>query len=168
MLLRADDAMPERLGFDAHRIAPKLYQGSRPPEGTTLAERGFDMVVLTAEEHQPPSYRFPGVEVVHMGYDDSLRPDPMDIAKAKAAARKVANALASGKRVLVTCYMGHNRSGFVSALALYYVSEGKMSGAEAAYLVRTMRPGALRNTTFLGMVESLQAAARRAPPRRWR
>ena len=119
------------------------------------------MVVLTAKEHQPSSAHFPGVEVVHAGYDDSFRPDPMDLARAKVAAQKVANALASGKRVLVTCYMGLNRSGLVSALSIYILSEGRITGREAVQIVRMGRPGALGNPAFVALLESLPKRRRR-------
>lgn len=154
-------AGPARLGFDAHRIAPKLYQGAVPPEGDVLARRGFDMVVLTAAEHQPPATRFRGVEVVHAGYHDAIRLSPIDLARAKIAASKVATALGSGKRVLVTCYMGHNRSGLVSALALYLLAEGRLTGRDAVVIVQSGRPGALRNQAFVAMLEGLPARWRR-------
>ena len=154
-------AGPALLGFDAHRIAPKLYQGAMPPEGDVLARRGFDMVVLTAAEHQPPASRFRGVEVVHAGYHDAIRPSPIDLAKAKVAASRVATALGSGKRVLVTCYMGLNRSGLVSALALYLVGEGRITGRDAVVIVQSGRPGALCNKAFVAMLEDLPARRRR-------
>lgn len=153
---------PATLGFDAHRLAPKLYQGSRPPQGAVLAQHGFGMVVLTAAEHQPETARFFGpIEVVHAGYHDELRPAPADIAKARYAASRVAAALATGKRVLVTCHMGLNRSGLVSALSLYMLGEGKLTGRDAVVIVQSGRPGALSNRAFVAMLETLPGRQRR-------
>lgn len=126
-----------------------------------LARAGFQVVVLTAAEHQPPAARFRGIEVIHAPYHDTRQPDPLDIAQAKIAGRKVAGALASGKRVLVTCHMGLNRSGFVSALALYMLYEGRLSGRDAVVIVQTGRPGALFNRRFVEMMESLPGPKRR-------
>ena len=108
-----------REGFDANQIAPKLYQGSPPPPGPELRARGIDVVVLCAEEIQPPDWTFPGVRVIHAPMDDSERiPERV----AHNAAREVARALRAGKRVLITCAMGLNRSGLVSAQALWYAT----------------------------------------------
>jgi protein-tyrosine phosphatase len=96
--------------IDAHRIAPKLWMGGRPsPE----ACQAFDVVVLCAEEHQP---ELP-CETVNAPIDDA-KPTEAEILTVIKTAKRV-NALRSqGRRVLVTCYEGRNRSGLVVALAM--------------------------------------------------
>jgi len=74
---------------------------------------------------------------------------------AVSAARRVAQAMWDQRRVLVTCQMGINRSGLISALALYFASGGRISGRQAANLVKSGRPGALSNLSFLALLDSL-------------
>lgn len=136
--------------FDASQIAPRLYQGSAPPPGVELRARGFDLLVLAAEEIQPPAWTFPGVRVIHAPSDDSsIIPEQ----SAHAAALEVAHALKAGKRVLVTCAMGLNRSGIITALALWYYT-GR-SGRECVTLVQARRKQALCNRDFAAYVSSL-------------
>lgn len=137
--------------LDADRIIPRLWQGSRPPKGPLLQSRGVDVVVLCANEHQPPGYAFPGVHVVHAPFDDDLISRSI-VEVASAAAERVALTHAGGRRVLVTCNMGWNRSGLVNALALHALG---YSGREASRIVRRQRRGALGNTTFRSFVEHL-------------
>ncbi len=150
------------MNIDASRIAPKLYQGSVPPMGTALRAAGFDVLVLAAEEHQPPAYRFPGVEVIHAGYDDSGKAiTAREMHIAQDAATRVSLAILSGKRVIVTCFAGLNRSGLISALALYFATGQRMSGRECLAQVRANRPGALNNPSFVALLESLPAQKKR-------
>ena len=135
--------------LDATLIYGGLYQGSKPPRGDTLRLAGFDALVLCAEEYQPPAEAFPGVRVHHVPFDDDWerplrRTELKPIVK---AARFAADTLKRNRKVLVTCYMGWNRSGIVSALTLHFLL--KLSGDKAAWLVRHHRPKALGNPMFL-------------------
>jgi len=108
--------------LDAHEIAPNLWQGGAPPYGTAVAEGGFDVLVLCAREIQPPSVYFPDVQVIHAPNDD--HPAFGHLTKNKlqtaiSAARRVASAVQEGKKVLVTCAAGLNRSGLVTSIALH-------------------------------------------------
>lgn len=139
---------------DADRIAPRLWQGARPPTGPTLAQRGFDVLVLCAF-YQPPAEEFPGVRVARAPMHDAYAiPDV-----AFAAAKLVAAHLAAGHRVLVTCEQGLNRSGLVSALALWYAT-GR-SGVDCLWQVQAARPGALFNKVFAVTLFRLPARLRR-------
>lgn len=139
---------------DADRIAPRLWQGSRPPTGLTLAQRGFDVLVLCAF-YQPPPEEFPGLQIARAPMHDSYAiPDV-----AFDAARLVAVQLAVGQRVLVTCEAGFNRSGLVSALALWYLT-GK-PGVDCLWQVQTARPGALFNKVFAATLFHLPARRQR-------
>lgn len=139
------------LAIDADRVAPRLYQGGAPPEGGALRYLGIDTLVLAAEEHQPPSSRFPGVEVVHAPYDDAQRPlSQRDWQTVRAASRRAAIRIQQGKRVLVTCAMGLNRSGLIVALTLLrLVPPQRLSAEDAVRHVKLSRPGALRNPYFV-------------------
>ena len=101
------------MNIDAHRIAPKLYIGSRPPE--QLAKHGFDLVVLCALEDQ--RHRdIPSILVGLIDVEDKM--DRADITRALHAATAINDARRVGQRVLVTCQAGVNRSSLVAAMAL--------------------------------------------------
>lgn len=142
--------------LDVTRIAPKLWIGSAPPCGKTLREHGFDTVVLCASEYQPRETAFPGVKVIRAPFHDE-KITPAAEATAKEAARQVVYEIERGRRVLVTCYAGRNRSGLVVARAL-----SKLSGAPAHLVVdhvQRLREGALSNITF---VQNIYAGVSRA------
>jgi protein-tyrosine phosphatase len=108
--------------LDATRLYPKLWIGSAPPTGPALADAGFGVLVLCAEEYQPRLHEFPGlVCVTHAGFDDDV-PDNETLDTAVSAAMDVVDHLQSGERVLVTCMAGRNRSGLVCALALHLLT----------------------------------------------
>jgi protein-tyrosine phosphatase len=103
-----------------------------------------------AQEYQPRSHEFPCSEaVVHAPIDDNFQ--HMSLVERKAvddASSLVARALRRGKRVLVTCYKGWNRSGVVSAMALRKAYG--MPPDQAIALVRRARgPWALSNPQFV-------------------
>lgn len=134
--------------FDASEIYPNLWQGSRPPEGPALASYGYGAVVFCAKEWQPDVSRFPGIRVIYAPNDDdySRGPTRKELTLALRAAREVAQLVARGVRVLVSCQMGLNRSGLVSALALHFLT-GK-NGLACILNVKRCRPHALANPGF--------------------
>jgi protein-tyrosine phosphatase len=134
--------------LDAHQVAPRLWQGSNPPEGGSLLRAGVDLLVLCAIEHQGGDY--PGVDVYRAPMDDS-RQGPARAADRAAA--EVARYLREGRTVLVACHEGRNRSGLVCALALRKMGRG--SGRRCADQVRWHRPGALTNRAFYDWLSSL-------------
>lgn len=99
-------------------IVPGLFVGSKPAPGR---HDGIDVIVLAAMEYQPPAELFPGVEVLYAPLDDapgrSMRED--EIADATRAGMRVARRLRAGRRVLVTCAMGLNRSALIAAIAMH-------------------------------------------------
>lgn len=158
--------------FDATLIHPGLWQGSRPPFGFVLSRAGFNMVVLCAEEFQPPHVMpagydvlirgmgtpFPDVEVVYAPNDDSftIPPSREQLKTALAASARVADVIRAGGKVLVTCWMGKNRSGLVSALTLHRLLG--ISGFQAAHRIRCRRRGALSNPYFIEALGRISAA----------
>lgn len=142
-------------------IVPGLFVGSRPSPGR---HDDIDVIVLMAEEYQPPAELFPGVEVIHAPIDDDpsrpMRPD--EIATAVRAGRRVARRLRAGKRVLSSCAMGLNRSSLVAALAMHEVY-----GMSADAIIRRIRaargPWALSNPNFerlIRVVADVRSGAR--------
>lgn len=133
--------------LDANEVFPLLHQGSVPPEGDTLQRRRFAMLVLSAAEHQPPASRFPGVHVIHCPLNDhpgGLRPE--EVKAWRTASEKVLRAICDGKKVLVTCYAGLNRSGVINARVIM------RKGFEVEQAVSFVRMGrgeaALSNSAF--------------------
>lgn len=168
---------PLPCALDASPIADRLFQGSWPgparmlyghrptleeltaPRYTNaLRSCGIDVLVLCAQELQDRRY-FPGLRVVRAPLDDSAvrAISEGEWRVARAAAREVALRIAAGQTVLVTCAMGRNRSGLVSALALRHLTG--CSGARAARIVRALRPHALTNTSFVERLLQLPGRA---------
>lgn len=108
---------------DADEIHPNLWQGSFPEPGPYVKLSGFDMLVLCAHELQESAESYEGVEVVHApNYDGEKRLNRERLEMAMNAAEKVADAVRDGKKALVTCAAGLNRSGLVTGIALHLVT----------------------------------------------
>lgn len=121
-----------------------IAQGSRPPVGVRLP---FEVIVLAAWEYQP---EMPGFKVMHVPLDDEFETPVTeeDRTRIQAAARAVARHIRAGRRVLVTCHQGRNRSGVIAGLALVQLG---VTGLEAANRIRHLRDG-LTNPHFHRMV----------------
>jgi hypothetical protein len=149
---------PSDLGIDANFVAGDLFQGAFPPLDDRL-DRCTDVVVFAASELQPTPNRARRVTRIFAPNDDDGTPmTSAQWAIAKDAAVKVRRHLDRGRRVLVTCHAGLNRSGLISAMAMMLPpSQGARCGrtpsclrsSEAIYLVRAARgPMALSNKEF--------------------
>jgi protein-tyrosine phosphatase len=121
----------------------QLAQGRAPPPNVRLP---FDTIVLAAMEYQP---ELPGYEVLRATLDDSgPPPTPIERTLIRHAAHEVARQLRAGKRVLVTCWQGRNRSGVISGLALVELGVPR---EEAIRRISEFRSG-LTNLHFRAMV----------------
>ena len=129
-----------------NEVAPNLFVGSKPPPGRHAC---VDAIVLAAMEHQPTADQFPGAEVLYAPLDDDpsrpMRED--EIAIATKAAGRVARRLRGGRRVLVTCAAGLNRSAIIAALAMHDVF-GMTADEIIARLRRARGSWALSNPNF--------------------
>jgi protein-tyrosine phosphatase len=127
-----------------------LAQGSAPTAEDRLHER-FDVVVLCAYEYQ--NVRLPGVETIRCPLDDDPNGPPMsveEVGRAAGTATRVVRRIKAGKRVLVTCYMGRNRSGVVSGLALRAMG---FTPRQCVDIIRMVRgPNALSNKHFVNLI----------------
>jgi len=148
-----------KLGFEleADEIIPNLWQGSFP-RLLSAAECGFEVVVLCAQEllrgDVNEEYQMHGIRVIEAPFDDTRWPSEDELTTARWAAVKVASAHTQGKKVLVTCHAGLNRSGLVNALALRDIK--KISGSEAVKLVQSKRENALINESFARIASTLK------------
>lgn len=108
---------------DYDQIHTNLYQGSYPKLSKELGDH-FDVVVFTAIEKQPKPAALKAVPKTVMVKKFPLDDDPyqpITIQQAAALtelAKELAAYVRSGKRVLITCAMGMNRSGLLTALTL--------------------------------------------------
>jgi protein-tyrosine phosphatase len=122
-----------------------------------LSAQRSRVLVLCAEEVQPRGANFPGVHVIHAGFDDDYSLSEEERTIAVRAAREVARHVRSGDKVLVTCQQGRNRSGLVAALAVHLLTG--MSGKDAARFVqkrrRTIDGPALSNDYFVDLLSRL-------------
>jgi protein-tyrosine phosphatase len=129
-------------GFSYLLSDGRLAQGAALPPDVRLP---FDVIVLAAMEYQPD---LPGYRVLRVPLDDGPPPDSATRARIRGAARRVAECVRAGDRVLVTCWQGKNRSGVIAGLAL---AELGVPGARAAQRIRRLR-GGLTNPHFYAMV----------------
>jgi protein-tyrosine phosphatase len=144
------------MGYNAV-IPGRLYMGS-DPSGAYLS---VDTLVLTAMEHQSNIYSGPKT-ILHVPLNDDGSPITQnEVRLALHASKDVARRVRRGEKVLVTCHMGKNRSGLVSALTLVNL------GASASTAIRTVRAArgqaALRNRDFFDLVHLHGSAYGRQP-----
>ena len=131
-----------------NEVVPGLFMGghdvrSQSPSACVVADE-FDLVVsLTAREGYGPS---PGTEHVVARLADAVLDAP-SAARVRELGALVATAARGGRRVLVRCSGGLNRSGVVIAEALVQLGH---TPDEAIGLVRAARgPWALTNPGFV-------------------
>lgn len=120
-------------------IVPNVAQGSYPGLKGTAFQHA-DILVLCAEEHQAKGLKAPpGKTIIRLGFDDdSYRPIPPEAGKIfHAHAKQLGAAALSGRKVLITCAMGLNRSGLMTALTLMHGY--RMSPTDAIKLIRGRR-----------------------------
>ncbi|MFE2542673.1 protein-tyrosine phosphatase family protein [Actinacidiphila glaucinigra] len=131
-------------------VAPGLWMGGHywtDPRGELQAAvvgGEFDLVVslFTRSGHGPA----PGVEHIVAEIPDGPL-SPGQIEAVQRLARTVAGAVRDGRRTLVRCHSGYNRSGLVVAQAL--VESGHEVGAAVALVRERRSPWALNNGTFV-------------------
>lgn len=142
---------------NASRVSGNLWVGSAPPIGTRVASL-FDCLALCAAEYQVGPECFHGAEVFRVPLNDDGTPmSEAEMKDAVMAAGRVIGWLSRGKKVLVTCHAGLNRSGLVAALALC-CRPGGLSPEEAVTAVRAARgPRAMRNPHFLEFLQKFCA-----------
>lgn len=144
--------------LDINKINEGLFQGAWPPFGDQLAKCGFDVLVLCAEENQHDDL-YVGLNVICAPGKDNAHPHVMEryLSTWIVAAQRVAQQVKLGKKVLVTCMAGLNRSGMVTAMALHLLTG--WSGELCVERVQERRPMALCNDTFAQwLIDNLKAS----------
>jgi protein-tyrosine phosphatase len=136
--------------LDANEIIPGLWQGAYPR--VYVSDLGFQTLVLCAQELQG-SAQPASVAILRAPLDDAALP-PEGAQLAQRAAREVARRVRNGQNVLVTCAMGLNRSGLVTALTVRELNP-KMPGELIVKHIQSRRPGALSNAYFRAYLKRL-------------
>lgn len=149
---------------DFDQIHPYLFQGAYPKLSKELLQQ-FDVIVYCAMEKQPRPADLkcipPGKHVLGIPLDDNPY---QPISREQAAmliklARQLATKVRAGRRTLITCALGMNRSGLVTALTLMMATQ--CSGRNAIAAVRQRRrptsdgQRALFNPVFARFIETL-------------
>lgn len=141
--------------MSAAQVVPTLTQGSY--DASRYMRETPDLHIHCAAETPPD---FVGVRNKWLRIDDVPTPwnaDPAWRRDVMAAAQDAANVLSQGGTVLTTCFMGLNRSGLISALALLHLG---VSADDAVELVRAARGNhALGNRTFVEFIRVVARAA---------
>lgn len=136
----------------ADKILDNLYMGSAPPTDSVDLSNDFDCLVLSAIEFQPPNHYYKGLDIHRALINDDGSPMTFqEMQYAIRASSYVIKRLNEGKRVLVTCWQGRNRSGIITALTLVF-GYGK-NPQEAISMIRSARgPKAMGNDYFISFL----------------
>lgn len=128
-----------------------LAVGSAPPEGIRLRP-AFDTLILCAKEYQPSDAWFPDMRVLRVALDDSgPPPTEAEVQAAITAGHEVARQLRCGKKLLITCYMGRNRSALVAGIALLEL--GLSARAAIVNIKQARGRRALSNEHFVALLK---------------
>lgn len=115
-----------------------------------MNEYKFD-VVVALHPHMDPDLE--GMcQYIHWPIPDSKLPDPVML---HGLAQMLATFIQDGKKVLIHCNGGRNRSSLLSALVLMKL-EPLMTGSSAVGWLQIRRPNALANERFVDYLENLR------------
>lgn len=121
---------------NADQVAKNLWVGGVPADHKEV-DGNFDALVLAAREFQDvfPAHKFPGTVVIYAPIPDGKLTNA-EKAIALRAAIQVYELNRDGRRVLVTCAQGVNRSALIAALAMII---GGWSARKAVENIRKYR-----------------------------
>lgn len=143
--------------LNASQITNRLWIGGEPPLDRDLPD--FDVLVLCAQEIQPQRMGFHGLIIRCPIIDHVL--DTQMLGRVAATSKLLVTSLTNGKRVLVTCSMGLNRSALVAALVLTQMTT--KSADEIIGMIRGRRdPHALFNKHFVDLIQHIAGPGRKS------
>lgn len=109
--------------MNADEVAKNLWVGGLPTDSDSV-DQNFDAIVLAAEEFQDafPVHKYPGTQLIPAPLSDEPHsptgPSNKQKATALDAALKVHKLNKDGKKVLVSCAAGVNRSSLIAGLSM--------------------------------------------------
>lgn len=141
---------------ECSNISKHLWVGSEPDLSSPI--EGIDVVVLCAREIQPAATGFTG-RILRCPLPD-CELHQQELSLAMLIAREIARDVHAGKRVLVTCAAGRNRSALVAALALGHLT--RASADQLVALIRARRrQDCLTNEHFVAYLRRFVGDGRR-------
>jgi protein-tyrosine phosphatase len=138
---------PFLIGNDFNTLTPKLTIGAAPNDWDAVWDE-YDVVVQLIRQRV---YVPDGKVYMTWPIEDGPLPDLTQLA---AIANATASGISRGKRTLVVCGAGLNRSGLVCALVVRLLYG--MAGTDAVDFVQARRDFALCNEVFEAYVRTLQ------------
>ena len=149
-------------------LPDQLWHGGCPVDFDWVRREQIDAVVDVADpDTYPPAGALEGRIYIKCALVDDSEAGPDEVLTGSLA-RLAANLVRDGRRVLVHCTFGRNRSGLLVALIVRDVL--RVPGADALEHVRALRTDALNNETFADWLTRLPAPTApesttwRAPP----
>jgi protein-tyrosine phosphatase len=142
----------------ATEIVAGLWQGALDVANPSTAD--FEVVISMTSRAPHPSWAHQ--QVHHFPVTDPMWAHEMSAKfheRIDLAADVATQGVRSGRRVLVLCAQGKNRSGLVVAMALHKLKG--WSGEQAMRCIQQKRPGSLYNIHLQRFLEAL-------PPASWR
>lgn len=130
------------------------------PHPEDIQKFGYHAVISVHTE-ETPGYRLPGVEYYHLAMSDGQLRQP-SFAHLQLAVLAGIELLEDGKRVLIHCRAGRDRSCTTAALVTRYYFG--WSGPELIQFVRERRPRAINNKWFEAYLAALPAGTDVPPP----
>lgn len=124
-----------------------MFVSAYPTPGSDLNGK-CGILVNVNMTHETPSY--PNVQVMNFPLPDAYITQA-DYDRAVQAANFAVGAIRAGKRTLINCRAGINRSCLVAGLALIRLG---YTGMDAYNLLRSKRPGCLANLSFRQVVQN--------------
>jgi protein-tyrosine phosphatase len=137
-----------------NEMIPGLYMGSR--RAVEGQPKIFDLYVGCAVELKPPRSIMGKFKTMWVPLSDTeweFRDRPEEINMLVGAARQIAAQVMAGKKVLIYCNMGMNRSGLMMALTLMQLG---YSLNEALSLIRARNRCTLSNDSFMAALEHIE------------
>lgn len=160
-------------------VYPGLWIGAHPESNTALIRAaGFDLHLDVRGESPPTPGAQAEVQTVYLplfdNAEDRKRPLTQDVLlRVKNAGKRIAGYVRSGKKVLITCKGGFNRSALVAGFAMHELTgkpgaellepirklRGRLTAPEAVRLGCTYEPPtfALHNPQFVKHLTDLKA-----------
>ena len=133
-------------------VEGRLWQGGCPVDFAWVRATGLDVVLDVADaDAHPPEEAIQGLTYLKCPLvDEGTVPDPV---LTLGLAALVARLVDDGRRALVHCTFGRNRSGLVATLVVRELLD--LSGADALAHVRERRRNVVNNAAFEEWLESL-------------
>ena len=127
------------LSENSREVHPGLWIGAYPTNKSEIKAAGFNLHLDVRGESPPPAGASCEIETFYLPLtDDPSKPLDQDVlARIKTAGKRIAAYVRSGRKCLITCMGGFNRSALVAGFVMHELT-GK-TGDECAAIIREKR-----------------------------